>query len=301
MTRSLAGSYKDVPSVEFLDAIQGEAPSNAMSVVVIIPARYASTRLPGKALAEINGKPMIVHVLRRAELARGVDRVLVATDDERIAVAVEREGGEALMTSPHHASGTDRIAEVASNLSVDVIVNVQGDLPMLEPGYIEAAVAALEPASEASGEAAPPTPSMSTLATPLAAGEAERTQVVKVVRDRFGDALYFSRSPIPWGVKPEDGVAGEAPVALRHIGLYAYRRPFLLGIAKLAPTPLERAERLEQLRVLEHGQSIRVALVDSSPAMVEVDTPEDLERVRALFARPAREGVGSANLRERHG
>lgn len=273
-----------------------------MSVVVIIPARYASTRLPGKALADINGKPMIVHVLRRAELARGVDRVLIATDDERIAVAVEREGGEALMTSPHHASGTDRIAEVASSLTCDVIVNVQGDLPMLEPGYVEAAIAALEPAQDGSGEASPPVPSMSTLATPLAPGEAERTQVVKVVRDRFGDALYFSRSPIPWGVKPEDAVAGEAPVALRHIGLYAYRRPFLLGLAKLSPTPLERAERLEQLRVLEHGQSIRVALVDASPAMVEVDTPEDLERVRALFqTRPAREGVGSANLRERHG
>jgi 3-deoxy-manno-octulosonate cytidylyltransferase (CMP-KDO synthetase) len=273
-----------------------------MSVVVIIPARYASTRLPGKALADINGKPMIVHVLRRAELARGVDRVLVATDDERIAVAVERERGEVVMTSPHHASGTDRIAEVAASLTTDIIVNVQGDLPMLEPGYIEAAIAALEPAHAASGEASPPLPSMSTLATPLAPGEAERTQVVKVVRDRFGDALYFSRSPIPWGVKPEDAVAGEMPVALRHVGLYAYRRPFLLGLAKLAPTPLERTERLEQLRVLEHGQSIRVALVEASPAMVEVDTPEDLERVRALFTtRPAREGVGAANLRERHG
>jgi 3-deoxy-manno-octulosonate cytidylyltransferase (CMP-KDO synthetase) len=273
-----------------------------MSVVVIIPARYGSTRLPGKALAEINGKPMIVHVLRRAELARGVDRVLVATDDERIAVAVERERGEVVMTSPHHVSGTDRIAEVARELTADVIVNVQGDLPMLEPAYIEAAVAALEPASAEAGEAAPPAPSMSTLATPLAPGEAERSQVVKVVRDRFGDALYFSRSPIPWGVKPEDAVAGEAAVALRHIGLYAYRRAFLLGLAKLAPTPLERAEKLEQLRVLEHGQSIRVAVVEASPAMIEVDTPEDLERVRALFAtRPGREGTGAANLRERHG
>ena len=275
-----------------------------MSVVVIIPARYASTRLPGKALAEINGKPMIVHVMRRAELARGVDRVLIATDDERIAVAVEREGGEALMTSPHHTSGTDRIAEVASNLTTDIIVNVQGDLPMLEPGFIEAAIAALEPTAEQAGEASPPTPSMSTLATPLGAGEAERTQVVKVVCDRFGDALYFSRSPIPWGSSPavNDGSSADAAVALRHIGLYAYRRPFLLGLAKLAPTPLERAERLEQLRVLEHGQSIRVAVVEASPAMIEVDTPEDLERVRALFAmRPVREGVGSANLRERHG
>jgi 3-deoxy-manno-octulosonate cytidylyltransferase (CMP-KDO synthetase) len=271
-----------------------------MSVVVIIPARYASTRLPGKALAEINGKPMIVHVMRRAELARGVDRVLVATDDERIAVAVEREGGEALMTSPHHASGTDRIAEVASNLTTDIIVNVQGDLPMLEPGYIEAAIAALEPPCENAGETSPPTPSMSTLATPLVADEAERSQVVKVVCNRFGDALYFSRSLIPWGGRPA-GTA-DAAVALRHVGLYAYRRPFLLGLAKLAPTPLERAERLEQLRVLEHGQSIRVAVVEASPAMIEVDTPEDLERVRALFAmRPAREGVGSANLRERHG
>lgn len=274
-----------------------------MSAVVIIPARWASTRLPGKALAEINGKPMIVHVLRRAELARGVDRVLVATDDERIAVAVERERGEVVMTSPQHASGTDRVAEVARDLTAEVIVNVQGDLPMLEPSYVEAAIAALEPAADA-GEAAP-VPSMSTLATPLEPDEWERPQVVKVVRDRFGDALYFSRSPIPWGARPgapgADPAGGEAALALRHIGLYAYRKPFLLGLAKLAPTPLERTEKLEQMRVLEHGQSIRVAVVESSPAMIEVDTPEDLERVRALFAtRPGREG-GAANLRERHG
>lgn len=280
-----------------------------MSVVVIIPARYASTRLPGKALVDIGGKPMIVHVLRRAELARGVDRVLVATDDERIAVAVEREGGEAVMTSPHHASGTDRIAEVARDLTADVIVNVQGDLPMLEPSYVEAAVAALEPSPPEAGVTGSPGPSMSTLATPLAEDEGERSQVVKVVRDRFGDALYFSRSAIPWGARPASGGAddaapppGEAALALRHIGLYAYRKPFLLGLAKLAPTPLERAERLEQLRVLEHGQRIRVAVVEASPSMIEVDTPEDLERVRALFAvRPGREGTGAASLRERHG
>jgi 3-deoxy-manno-octulosonate cytidylyltransferase (CMP-KDO synthetase) len=146
---------------------------------------------------------------------------------------------------------------------------------------------------------------MSTLATPLGDDEWERPQVVKVVRDRFGDALYFSRSPIPSGARPgavgADPASGDAPIALRHIGLYAYRRPFLLGLSKLAPTPLERAEKLEQLRVLEHGQAIRVAVVESGPAMIEVDTPEDLERVRALFAaRPGREG-GAANLRERHG
>ena len=255
-----------------------------MSVVVIIPARYASTRLPGKALADINGKPMIVHVLRRAELARGVDRVLIATDDERIAVAVEREGGEALMTSPHHASGTDRIAEVASSLTCDVIVNVQGDLPMLEPGYVEAAIAALEPAQDGSGEASPPVPSMSTLATPLAPGEAERTQVVKVVRDRFGDALYFSRSPIPWGVKPEDAVAGEAPVELRHIGLYAYRAGFLKRYASLAPSPLEQWEALEQLRAMAHGYPIQVMVLDHAPS-AGVDTADDLERVRRVFDR----------------
>jgi 3-deoxy-manno-octulosonate cytidylyltransferase (CMP-KDO synthetase) len=268
-----------------------------VAVVVIIPARYASTRLPGKALVDIGGKPMIAHVLRRALEARGVDRVLVATDDERVAAAVEREGGDAVMTRADHPSGTDRIAEVARELSADVVVNVQGDLPLLEPGYVESAVRAL---AADTGSPERPAPVMATLATPLRTGEAERSQVVKVVCDRFGDALYFSRCAIPWhepGNENGDGVAG-----LRHIGLYAYRRSFLLELAGLVPTPLERAERLEQLRVLEHGHRIRVAVVEASEAMIEVDTPEDLERIRELFAvRRSREDLGGAAMRERHG
>ena len=265
-----------------------------MSVVVIIPARYASTRLPAKALAEIAGKPMIAHVLQRARMARGVDRVLVATDDARIANAVEAEGGEAVMTRPDHASGTDRVAEVARELSADVVVNVQGDLPLLEPGYVEAAIGAMR------GSADGVAPVMATLATPLRHFEMERPQVVKVVCDRAGDALYFSRSPIPWSATA--GGPDEAPVGFRHIGLYAYRRSFLLELARREPTPLERSERLEQLRVLEHGDRIRVAIVEASEGMIEVDTPEDLERVRSQFvARPGRDTTGRSAMRVRHG
>ncbi len=260
-----------------------------MSVVVLIPARYASTRLPGKALAEIAGKPMIAHVWRRAREARGIDRVLVATDDSRVAAAVEDEGGEAVMTRPDHASGTDRIAEVARDLAAEIVVNVQGDLPMLDPGLVESAVDALRGGPGADGTA----PVMSTLATPLEPAERAREQVVKVVLDRFGDALYFSRLPVPWG----EGEAG-----LRHIGVYAYRRPFLLEFAGLPPTPLERRERLEQLRVLEHGRRIRVAVVETRDSMIEVDTPEDLERVRAMVAtRPRAEATGGEAMRARHG
>lgn len=242
-----------------------------MSVVVIIPARLDSTRLPRKALAEIAGAPMIVHVWRRACAARGVARVLVATDDGAIARAVESAGGTAVMTRSDHASGTDRLAEVARGLRDEIVVNVQGDLPFLDPNYVEAAVAPLV-APPAGGEAAPPR--MATLATPLRPGEAERPQVVKVVRDRRGDALYFSRAPIPWP-------GGEG---LRHIGLYAYQRDLLLELASLAPTPLESTEKLEQLRALEHGHRIRVAIVSASEGMIEVDTPEDLERARAAVA-----------------
>lgn len=265
-----------------------------MSVVVVIPARYASTRLPGKALVDVGGKPMIAQVLRRASDAAGVDRVLVATDDERIAAAVEREGGEVVMTRPDHASGTDRVAEVARDLAAEIVVNVQGDLPLLDPGYVESAVAALRGPAGPGGAA----PQMSTLATALAPGEAARPQVVKVVCDRFGDALYFSRQPLPWS----DPTAGEAAApGLRHIGLYAYRKPFLLELARLAPTPLERLERLEQLRALENGLRIRVAIVPARESMIEIDTPEDLARVRALLSvRPSRDG-GMEAMRERHG
>lgn len=240
-----------------------------MSVVVVIPARYGSSRLPAKALADIGGKPMVVRVLESASAAGGVGRVVVATDDHQIQRAVQQAGGEAVMTSRDHPSGTDRIAEVAAGLDAEVVVNVQGDLPFLDPSYVEAALGALEAGAPDAG----PAP-MATLATPLLPGEAARSQVVKVVCDRHGSALYFSRSPIPSG--SDEG--------LRHIGLYAYRREFLLELAGWEPTPLERAEKLEQLRVLENGHRIQVARVDAKESMIEVDTPEDLRRVRQLLA-----------------
>ena len=244
-------------------------------VVVIIPARYESTRLPGKPLADLNGQPMIQHVYERARLARGIDRVLVATDDERIRSAVAAFGGEVAMTDRGHASGTDRIAEVARSLDVDVVVNVQGDLPLLDPAMVDAAVTPLR------ADAGLP---MATIKTAIhSRDEMEDPNVVKVVTDRDGYALYFSRSALPY--RSEGGGA----LGDRHIGLYAYRREFLLRFARLAPTPLEQAERLEQLRALEWGFRIKVAAV--AEAAVEVDTAADLDRARAVLADAARHGA----------
>jgi 3-deoxy-manno-octulosonate cytidylyltransferase (CMP-KDO synthetase) len=238
-------------------------------VVAIVPARFESTRLPGKPLMLIEGKPMIQHVYERAAAA-AVGRVLVATDDTRIADTVRGFGGEAVMTAAAHASGTDRIAEVAANLDAEIVVNVQGDLPFLEPAMVDAAVGPLR------SEAALP---MSTLKTPLyQAVDLANPNVVKVVTDRDGYALYFSRSPLPYW----RGGAGRAMLGYKHIGLYAYRREFLLRFARLAPTPLEQAEKLEQLRALEWGFRIRVAAVESES--IEVDTAEDLARARARAA-----------------
>ena len=234
----------------------------------MIPARYESTRLPGKPLALIRGKPMIQHVYERTRAVELVDRVLVATDDARIAAAVRDFGGEVVVTSQRHESGTDRIAEVAQTLDVDIVVNVQGDLPFLESGMVAAAVAVMR------GDATLP---MATLKAPIREGaEMANPNVVKVVTDREGYALYFSRSPLPfWRTPGVEGVLG-----YKHIGLYAYRRDFLLRFACLAPTPLERAERLEQLRALEWGFRIKVA--ETACEGIEVDTPQDLERARAL-------------------
>jgi 3-deoxy-manno-octulosonate cytidylyltransferase (CMP-KDO synthetase) len=241
-----------------------------LSATVVIPARLGSTRLPGKALAEIAGRPMVVRVWEQASRSHGVDEVLVATDDEAIFRVVEQAGGRAVMTRADHLSGTDRIAEVAAGLDSEIIVNLQGDLPLLDPGWVEAAIAALEEAPVPGGQRAV----VSTLATALEPGDESRPQVVKVVCDLAGHALYFSRQPIP---------AGDA-ACLKHIGLYAYRREFLLKFAQLRPTPLELSEKLEQLRVLEHGEKIRVAVVESLAPMVEVDTQEDLDRIRALLS-----------------
>lgn len=253
-----------------------------MAIVAIIPARFASTRLPGKPLSEIHGKTMIEWVYERARAARRVDRVVVATDDERIASTVRGFGGEAVMTSPDHPTGTDRLAEAARAIDAEVVVNVQGDEPMLDPAGIDAAAGALLD---------DPSLPMATLSLPLrTVEEMLAPSVVKVVADAEGHALYFSRSPIPHlrlGAGADLRAAAEAAVARglarKHVGLYAYRREALLRFASLPPSPLEEAEGLEQLRALHHGMRIKVVPMDGEGG-VAVDTPGDLERVRALLA-----------------
>jgi len=239
-----------------------------VSILGIIPARWASRRLEGKALALIASKPMIQHVYERARQAPSLERLIVATDDERIFRAVVDFGGEAKMTGRHHPSGTDRVAEVAEALPADLIVNIQGDEPLIQPASIEAAIAPLLE------EATIP---MGTLRTRIReARELQDPAVTKVVVDQQGFALYFSRFPIPY-VRDE----GSQPAYFHHIGLYVYRRDFLLHFASLAPTPLERAEGLEQLRALEHGYRIFAAEV--AEASMNVDTPEQLEQVRQML------------------
>jgi len=258
----------------FVPPVENTGPSSsstvkkdAVSAVAVIPARYQSTRLPGKALADIAGRPMIEHVYRRAACARSVTRVIVATDDRRIADAVEAFGGEARMTSPSHESGTDRLAEVAASLDCDLIVNVQGDEPLLAPETIDAAVGPF---------AANPRLEMTTLVRRISdPADMVNPNVTKAVLDEQGFAMYFSRAPIPYERR------GHAD-AWAHIGLYAYRRDVLLRVASLRPTALERAEALEQLRALAHG--IRIKAVTTTHQTIGVDTLEDLERVRALLA-----------------
>jgi len=237
------------------------------SVIAIIPARYQSTRLPAKSLADIAGRPMIEHVYRRASEARLVDGVIVATDDERIARAVSDFGGTAWMTRADHSSGTDRLAEVATAITGRVIVNVQGDEPMLDPAVIDAVVEPL---------LADPGLEMATACRPLQdPGEFANPNVVKVVRDAAGRALYFSRAPVPW---PRSAPDVPAAIARVHVGLYAYRRDVLLRLATLPPAELELVESLEQLRALANGIGIRV--VETHHHSVGVDTPEDLAHVR---------------------
>jgi 3-deoxy-manno-octulosonate cytidylyltransferase (CMP-KDO synthetase) len=238
---------------------------------VIIPARYGASRFPGKPLAILAGKPLICHVAERALRARGVDGVAVATDDDRIAAAARSCGARAVMTGPA-ATGTDRVAEAARRLSPrpEVVVNLQGDEPLVEPGAVETLLQAMSD----------PQVRMATLARPLSEGELARPQVVKVVCAANGDALYFSRAPIP-----HRRAGGESPMARAHVGIYAFREPFLQEFAALAPGRLEREESLEQLRALEAGHRIRV--VETRYGGFGVDTPEDLERARALLERPA--------------
>jgi 3-deoxy-manno-octulosonate cytidylyltransferase (CMP-KDO synthetase) len=237
------------------------------SVVAIVPARYQSTRLPAKALADIAGRPMIEHVCRRAADARLVDAVIVATDDERIARVVEAFGGTPWMTRPDHATGTDRIAEVAAALPCRIVVNVQGDEPLMDPSVVDAVVRPLLENPE--GE-------MATAGRPLRdAGEFANPNVVKVVRDVTGRALYFSRAPVPWHRDAPDVAPAMARV---HLGIYAYRRDVLLRVASLPPVAIERVEALEQLRALAHGIGIHV--VETEHYSIGVDTPDDLARVR---------------------
>jgi 3-deoxy-manno-octulosonate cytidylyltransferase (CMP-KDO synthetase) len=238
-----------------------------MKITAVIPARYGSTRFPGKVLARIQGKPMVQWVYEKAKAASLVNEVLVATDDERVAEAVRSFGGEVRMTSKAHPSGTDRIAEVAKDLSSDILINVQGDEPGLEPYHIDLVADSLLKDPEAS---------MATLASRIMEeGERGNPNVVKVVFDQKGYALYFSRFAIPFN---RDGLS-QADL-YKHIGLYSYRREFILKFINLPPTPLEKMECLEQLRVLENGYKIRVAVTDYSG--VGVDTPEDLERISKI-------------------
>jgi 3-deoxy-manno-octulosonate cytidylyltransferase (CMP-KDO synthetase) len=240
-----------------------------LRIVAVIPARYASTRLPGKVLADLDGRPMIEHVYRRAKSSRAVSEVIVATDDLRVATRVNDFGGKVRLTKATHETGTDRLAEVAASLDCDVVVNVQGDEPLIDPHAIDELVAPF---------ATEPSVQMTTLFRRINdAAELANPNIAKVVIDRGGFALYFSRAPIPYVRDPRGGW----PPMYRHIGLYGYRRKTLLVLASLEPTPLERAEALEQLRALEHG--IRIKAVETRHESFEVNTPEDLEQVRRLL------------------
>lgn len=250
-----------------------ERPEAQHKAVAIIPARYASERLPGKPLAEIHGKPMVQHVYERVSRASLVTRVVVATDDERIAAAVRAFGGEAVMTPVDCKSGSDRIALVAESMhDIDIVVNVQGDEPLIHPSMIDDTIRPLheEPALR-----------VCTVVREISdAAEVQNPNVVKVVLDLDGFCLYFSRSPVPHvrGIRQEAWLAHQK--FFKHFGLYVFRRSFLLRYAAMPPTPLEQSEKLEQLRILEHGYRMRAVITeyDSMP----VDTREDLERVRTL-------------------
>ncbi|RAT18012.1 3-deoxy-manno-octulosonate cytidylyltransferase [Lonsdalea populi] len=248
-----------------------------MTFTVIIPARFASSRLPGKPLADINGKPMVVHVMQRAQES-GAERVIVATDHPDVEQVVRQAGGEVCLTRPDHNSGTERLAEVIERYRLpddEIIVNIQGDEPMIPPVIVR------QVAENLAGSRA----GMATLAVPIVGREdVFNPNAVKVVRDAAGYALYFSRAPIPWDrerfAQSKENVGDHF---LRHIGIYAYRAGFVRRYVSWAPSELEKIELLEQLRVLWYGEKIHVDVAKATPS-VGVDTPEDLERVRLAMA-----------------
>ena len=246
-------------------------------ILGVIPARFASSRFPGKVLAQIASKSMLQRVYERASLARYLTATIIATDDDRVYEAARGFGARVVMTRADHVSGTDRVAEAASAENAEIVVNIQGDEPLIDPAAIDAAILPLAHDAEIV---------MGTLKKAIEdPREITDPNVVKVVTDRHGDAIYFSRCPVPY--QRDQARPG---THFKHIGLYVYRRDFLLGYSALPVGPLERAERLEQLRAIENGYRIRV--VETECESLGVDTPEDLERVCKLFEASMAQGVG---------
>ncbi len=249
-----------------------------MKITAVIPARYASVRFPGKALAEIDGRPMIQHVYERTAQSKLVGRVIVATDDPRIADAVRSFGGEVAMTSSRHETGTDRLAEVAAGLDSDIIVNVQGDEPLIDPAIIDMTLLPLLDEEDLQ---------MGTVKTRIRClHDFLSPNVVKVVTDNRGNAIYFSRSPLPFfrdkwkDLKDESFCCGKL-LCYKHVGLYVYRRDFLLKFAAMPATFLEISEKLEQLRAIENG--VRIRVVETEIESIGVDTPDDLLKVQEQY------------------
>jgi len=241
-------------------------------VLVVIPARYGSTRFPGKPLALLSGKPMIQHVYEQAAKAVHVEDVIVATDDQRIVEAVERFEGRAVMTNASARSGTDRVAEVARKHRTPLVINVQGDEPLIQPAMIDQLAEYLRLHGAV--------PMVSLMTRLRRSDDAANPNVVKVVVDRAGFALYFSRAPIPF-VSSSQAPNEHSTSCFKHLGIYGYQRYFLLQFPHLEPTPLEQLEQLEQLRALEHGY--RLKLLETDHDTVGIDTPEDLQRVEAAY------------------
>ena len=245
------------------------------TAIIVIPARYGSTRLPGKALAEIEGKPLVLHVYDRARLSTLASDCLVATDDDRIKEACERHGAKVMMTSPDHQSGTDRMAEVAEKTDAEIYINVQGDEPLIDPQAVDLLIDTMR------GD---PTIKMGTLKRPFTSyDDFINPNMARVVCDADNFALYFSRAAIPRMSREEFDTTNKRGLAFKHIGIYSFRRDFLIEFSKMPRSPLEKAERLEQLRALEAG--VRIKALTTDYESISVETPVDLERVRDLFAR----------------